>query len=100
MGIACHNFRSVVSRDNHSGYIRPNMSYRDFNEDELILRDHLALDRTRLAIERTFLAYVRTAIMVAVSGVTLIKLFPDSWSAQISGWGLALFRYVCEHQYG
>ncbi len=70
------------------------MNYRDFNEDELILRDHLALDRTRLAIERTFLAYVRTAIMVAVSGITLIKLFPTSWSAQISGWVLILLAVL------
>lgn len=43
--------------------------------ENLILRDHLALDRTRLANERTFLAYVRTAIMLLVSGVTIIKLF-------------------------
>ena len=64
------------------------MSYRDFNDDELILRDLLALDRTRLANERTFLAYVRTSIMVGVSGVSLIKLFPDSRFAQISGWAL------------
>ena len=64
------------------------MSYRDFNDDELILRDLLALDRTRLANERTFLAYVRTSIMVGVSGVSLIKLFPDSRFAQISGWTL------------
>ena len=64
------------------------MSYRDFNDDELILRDLLALDRTRLANERTFLAYVRTSIMVGVSGVSFITLFPNSRFAQISGWAL------------
>lgn len=37
-------------------------------------RDALALRRTHLANERTLLAYVRTAIMLAASGVTLLKL--------------------------
>jgi putative membrane protein len=64
------------------------MNYRDFQDDDLILRDLLALDRTRLANERTFLAYVRTAIMLGVSGVSFIKLFPNSRFAQISGWAL------------
>ena len=35
-----------------------------FTAEELILRDHLALDRTRLANERTLLAYLRTALML------------------------------------
>lgn len=64
------------------------MNYHDFRDDDLILRDLLALERTRLANERTFLAYVRTAIMLGVSGVSFIKLFPDSRFAQISGWAL------------
>jgi putative membrane protein len=37
-------------------------------------RNELATQRTVLANERTFLAYVRTAIMILVSGITLIKL--------------------------
>lgn len=37
-------------------------------------RIELAAQRTILANERTFLAYVRTAIMILVSGITLIKL--------------------------
>jgi uncharacterized membrane protein YidH (DUF202 family) len=41
----------------------------------IILRDYLALERTRLANERTLLAYTRTALMLFVSGVTLIKVF-------------------------
>ena len=41
----------------------------------LILRDHLALDRTRLANRRTMLAYLRTALMLLVSGATLVKVF-------------------------
>ncbi|MFC2083438.1 DUF202 domain-containing protein [Bacteroidota bacterium] len=37
--------------------------------------NNLARHRTILANERTFLAYIRTSIMLAVSGVTLIKFF-------------------------
>lgn len=39
-----------------------------------VLND-LARNRTILANERTFLSYIRTSIMLAVSGVTLIKFF-------------------------
>ncbi len=46
-------------------------------DDELGLRDHLALDRTAMANERTMLAYVRTAIMLLVTSATLVKLFPS-----------------------
>lgn len=37
-------------------------------------RNELATQRTILANERTFLAYIRTAIMILLSGGTLIKL--------------------------
>jgi putative membrane protein len=55
--------------------------------NELILADHLALDRTRLANERTLLAYIRTAFMLVVAGVTALKLFVelasgDSWACE------------------
>ncbi|MBN1542898.1 DUF202 domain-containing protein [candidate division KSB1 bacterium] len=49
--------------------------YEQYEVESFILRDHLALDRTMLANERTFLAYLRTAIMVLISGFTLLKLF-------------------------
>ena len=32
------------------------------NDKELILRDHLALERTKLANERTLFAYIRMAL--------------------------------------
>ena len=44
-------------------------------DEPLILRDHLAIERTRMANERTLLAWVRTALMMLVSGITLLKLF-------------------------
>lgn len=55
------------------------------NPDELIIRDHLAVDRTALANERTFLAYIRTAIAAGATGFGLIKLF-TSLSTTIIGW--------------
>jgi len=38
-----------------------------------ILRDYLAIDRTKLANQRTILSFIRTSIMILASGITLIK---------------------------
>lgn len=54
----------------------------------MFYRDDLAKDRTMLANERTFLAYARTAIMLAVSGVTVIKLFSESPGLVVLGYVL------------
>ncbi len=54
--------------------------------EELILRDHLALDRTRLANERTLLAYMRTALMLVVAGATAEKFMGDSPTVVVTGW--------------
>ena len=62
------------------------MPYSRFSYEELILRDHLAVDRTILANERTLLSYVRTAIMLLVTGVTLIKFFPTQMTVYILGY--------------
>jgi putative membrane protein len=59
--------------------------YADDQPCELILRDHLAIDRTILANERTFLAYTRTALTLLVVGASLIK-FSDSLTLEIIGW--------------
>lgn len=60
------------------------MDYKDFDE-ELGLRDLLALDRTILANERTVLAYARTSVMLGVSSITLLKIFPDNPLAFFTG---------------
>jgi putative membrane protein len=60
-------------------------SERSFILDAANFLNNLARSRTILANERTFLAYIRTAIMLAVSGVTLIKLFGDELYFFISG---------------
>ncbi|SNR71352.1 DUF202 domain-containing protein [Lutibacter flavus] len=42
--------------------------------EKIILRDFLALERTKLANERTFLAYFRTFIVFLSSGFAILKL--------------------------
>jgi putative membrane protein len=59
--------------------------YAQFRPEELILRDHLAVDRTILANERTFLAYIRTALYLIVAGVTFVKFF-DTAVVVAVGW--------------
>lgn len=51
--------------------------YESFAEEELILRDKLALDRTILANERTFLSYIRTMLAVMAVGATIIHFSDD-----------------------
>ena len=55
------------------------LPYDNFDAQEFILRDWLALDRTVLANERTFLAYGRTSLGLFLSGVTLIKVFKSEF---------------------
>lgn len=52
--------------------------YSDLDASSMILRDHLAVDRTAMANERTLLAYVRTMIGVIAVGGTILKLF-EGW---------------------
>jgi putative membrane protein len=50
------------------------------SNEEKILRDYLALDRTRLANERTFLAYLRTVIGLVASAIGLIEIVSAGWA--------------------
>lgn len=43
--------------------------YDNVDKDKLIIRDYLALDRTKLANSRTLLAYIRTAAAVFAAGI-------------------------------
>ncbi len=44
----------------------------------LILRDTLAIDRTRLANQRTFLAFFRTGLSLIVTALAIIEFKKDS----------------------
>lgn len=47
--------------------------YRFTNKEEIILRDFLAMERTRLANERTFMSYIRTSLFFFTGGLTLLQ---------------------------
>jgi len=53
--------------------------YERFQETDLLVRDHLALDRTQLANERTLLAYLRSGVSLMLAGATLFHFAPASW---------------------
>ncbi len=53
--------------------------YQRFLQEELILRDELAIDRTLLANERTLMAYVRLAITMVIAGVSIIHFAMEKW---------------------
>lgn len=53
---------------------------RDFNPDEkVILRDYLAIERTRLANERTLLSYIRSSLYLLLGSIGFFQLkdFPN-----------------------
>lgn len=62
-----------------------NSRYDSFHTEELILRDHLALERTALANERTLLSYIRTTISLIAVGATILKIF-EGWIYNVSAW--------------
>ncbi|WP_179344587.1 DUF202 domain-containing protein [Winogradskyella ursingii] len=53
---------------------------RDFEPDkQVILRDYLAIERTRLANERTLLSYIRSSLYLLLGGIAFFQLkgFPN-----------------------
>lgn len=42
--------------------------------DEALIREHLALERTKLANERTLLSYTQAALYFLLGGLTLLQL--------------------------
>jgi len=53
--------------------------YSRFENEDLILRDELAIDRTLLANERTLLSYLRGAITLVIAGVSIIHFSQAGW---------------------
>lgn len=43
-------------------------------KEKIILRDHLALQRTKLANERTLLTYVRSALYLIIAGIAFLGM--------------------------
>jgi len=44
------------------------------NREEIILRDHLAIERTRLSNERTLLSYIRTSLYLMLGGIAFLGM--------------------------
>lgn len=42
--------------------------------EKMILRDHLALQRTKLANERTLLTYIRSALYLIIAGIAFLNV--------------------------
>jgi len=53
--------------------------YSRFDDDTLILRDELAIDRTLLANERTLLAYLRSGVALVIAGVSIMHFVERGW---------------------
>ncbi|MBR9923184.1 MAG: DUF202 domain-containing protein [Bacteroidetes bacterium] len=50
------------------------MSKRETENKDLILRDRLAIDRTRMANQRTLLSFIRTGIYFAATALAIFHL--------------------------
>lgn len=62
------------------------MSFEFENKKEIILRDYLALERTRLANDRTLFSYIRTALYLVLAGLAFMQMDDFNaikWSAPI-----------------
>jgi putative membrane protein len=44
------------------------------NKEKIILRDYLALERTRLANERTIFSYIRTSLYMLLAGIAMLQM--------------------------
>ncbi len=70
---------------------------RDFKPDEqVILRDYLAIERTRLANERTLLSYIRSSLYLLLGGIGLFQLkdFADFKYLAFVALGFSLIFFV------
>ncbi|WP_294559054.1 DUF202 domain-containing protein [uncultured Bacteroides sp.] len=75
-------------------------STNKLKDEELILRDYLAIERTKLANVRTLFAYIRTSLYLLTAGIGILQI--DSiaqldglaWVCIIAGIILFFFGFV------
>lgn len=72
---------------------RRRSAFDEYAHRRLILRDYLAIERTRLANERTILSYLRTTLALVAGSVTLLHFF-NTDAARITGWLLLPVAFV------
>lgn len=54
--------------------VRINNPFKSTEIDEELIREHLALERTKLANERTILSYIRASLYLLIGGLALIQI--------------------------
>ena len=75
-------------------------STNKFKDEDLILRDYLAIERTRLANVRTLFAYIRTSLYLLTAGIGILQIDSISqlnglaWVCIIAGIILFVFGFV------
>lgn len=65
--------------------------------DEELIREHLALERTKLANERTLLSYIRASLYLLIGGIALIQVkeYPNlHWVGYVALFICVLFILV------
>ena len=63
-------------------------------KDKLILRDTLAIDRTKLANQRTLLSYSRTGFSFIVTALAIFEFSKDGTWTDIGAWALIILGVV------
>ena len=58
--------------------------------NDSMIRDSLALERTRLANERTLLAYIRTALSLLAGGAIVLQFFTHQAYVSTAAWLLII----------
>ena len=61
---------------------------------DLILREELALERTRMAQYRTFLAFIRTALYFPVAGISMNQALDLSYGIHLQWIGIILGLFI------
>lgn len=74
--IKIQEIKLVLKRNKptHRKPMKKKIDFYEKIEEELILRDYLAIERTRLANETALLAYFRTGLFLLSIGLTFIQL--------------------------
>ena len=62
---------------------------KKINKD-LILREEMALERTKMAQYRTFLAFVRSALYFPVAGITMHQAMDIPFGVHLQTWGIII----------
>lgn len=62
-------------------------------KEEIILRDHLAMERTRLANERTLFSYIRTSLYLVLAGIAFLGM-EDLGELKVLGYFSLVFSAI------